>query len=67
MVPLTGADIPTARAPSMIDEYPIAAVAAATRPATTRFRGLAELRVKESDRCRGYSRRAGRLWGAGAR
>ncbi len=48
--PLTGADIPAARAPSMIDEYPIAAMAAAVASGETRFRGLAELRVKESDR-----------------
>ncbi|MGB0630330.1 MAG: 3-phosphoshikimate 1-carboxyvinyltransferase [Alphaproteobacteria bacterium] len=48
--PLAGADIPAARAPSMIDEYPIAAMAAAVASGDTRFRGLAELRVKESDR-----------------
>ena len=34
----------------MIDEYPILAVAAAGAAGTTRMRGLAELRVKESDR-----------------
>ena len=38
------------RAPSMIDEYPILAVAAAFAEGTTRMRGLKELRVKESDR-----------------
>lgn len=48
--PLTGADIPASRAPSMIDEYPVAAVAAAFASGQTLFRGLAELRVKESDR-----------------
>jgi 3-phosphoshikimate 1-carboxyvinyltransferase len=48
--PLRGADIPPDRAPSMIDEYPILAVAAACASGTTRMRGLAELRVKESDR-----------------
>lgn len=47
---LTGADIPASRAPSMIDEYPIAAIAAACAAGDTRLRGLAELRVKESDR-----------------
>ena len=47
---LQGADIPANRAPSMIDEYPIAAIAAAFADGETRFRGLAELRVKESDR-----------------
>ena len=40
---------PSAR-PSMIDEYPILAVAAAFAEGTTRMRGLKELRVKESDR-----------------
>ena len=48
--PLRGVDVPAARAPSMIDEYPILAVAAAFATGTTRMRGLAELRVKESDR-----------------
>jgi len=47
---LQGIDVPAARAPSMIDEYPILAVAASLAEGTTRMRGLAELRVKESDR-----------------
>ena len=47
---LHGVDVPAARAPSMIDEYPILAVAAAFACGTTRMRGLHELRVKESDR-----------------
>ena len=47
---LKGVEVPPARAPSMIDEYPILAVAAAFAEGTTRMRGLAELRVKESDR-----------------
>jgi 3-phosphoshikimate 1-carboxyvinyltransferase len=47
---LRGVDVPAARAPSMIDEYPILAVAAAFADGATRMRGLAELRVKESDR-----------------
>jgi len=47
---LKGADIPPERAPSMIDEYPILAVAAACAKGRTVMRGLAELRVKESDR-----------------
>ena len=47
---LRGADVPPERAPSMIDEYPILAAAAACATGTTRMRGLAELRVKESDR-----------------
>ncbi|WP_299567248.1 3-phosphoshikimate 1-carboxyvinyltransferase [Enterovirga sp.] len=48
--PLEGVEVPAARAPTMIDEYPILAVAAAFARGTTRMRGLAELRVKESDR-----------------
>ena len=47
---LKGVDVPAARAPSMIDEYPILAVAAAFAAGETRMRGLSELRVKESDR-----------------
>lgn len=47
---LVGVTVPPGRAPSMIDEYPVLAVAAATARGTTRMRGLAELRVKESDR-----------------
>ncbi len=47
---LVGCDVPAERAPSMIDEYPILAVAAAFAKGTTRMFGLGELRVKESDR-----------------
>ena len=47
---LQGVDVPAARAPSMIDEYPVLAVAAAFAQGETRMRGLHELRVKESDR-----------------
>ena len=47
---LQGVDVPASRAPSMIDEYPVLAVAAAFASGTTRMRGLHELRVKESDR-----------------
>jgi 3-phosphoshikimate 1-carboxyvinyltransferase len=47
---LHGADIPAERAPRMIDEYPILAMAAACARGRTVMRGLAELRVKESDR-----------------
>ena len=47
---LKGVDVPPERAPTMIDEYPILAVAAAFAQGTTRMRGLKELRVKESDR-----------------
>ena len=47
---LKGVDVPPERAPSMIDEYPILAVAASFAEGVTRMRGLQELRVKESDR-----------------
>jgi 3-phosphoshikimate 1-carboxyvinyltransferase len=47
---LKGVDVPPERAPAMIDEYPILAVAASFAEGTTRMRGLKELRVKESDR-----------------
>lgn len=47
---LEGVEVPPGRAPSMIDEYPILAVAAACAKGTTRMLGLAELRAKESDR-----------------
>jgi len=47
---LQGVDVPAARAPSMIDEYPVLAVAASFAKGTTRMNGLEELRVKESDR-----------------
>lgn len=48
--PLRAVDVPAERAPRMIDEYPILAVACAAAAGTSRLRGLAELRVKESDR-----------------
>lgn len=47
---LKGVEVPASRAPSMIDEYPVLAIAAAFAEGTTAMRGLAELRVKESDR-----------------
>lgn len=47
---LRGIVVPAARAPSMIDEYPILAVAAAFAQGETVMHGLGELRVKESDR-----------------
>jgi 3-phosphoshikimate 1-carboxyvinyltransferase len=52
---LRGADIPPERAPSMIDEYPVLAVAASCARGRTVMRGLAELRVKESDRLAGIA------------
>jgi 3-phosphoshikimate 1-carboxyvinyltransferase len=50
---LRAVEVPAARAPSMIDEYPVLAVAAAFAEGTTVMRGLKELRVKESDRLAG--------------
>jgi len=47
---LRGVTVPPERAPAMIDEYPVLAVAASFAEGTTRMRGLKELRVKESDR-----------------
>ena len=47
---LKGVKVPKERAPSMIDEYPVLAVAAAFAEGKTIMEGLAELRVKESDR-----------------
>lgn len=47
---LAGVEVPAARAPTMIDEYPILAVAASVAKGRTVMRGLEELRVKESDR-----------------
>lgn len=50
---LRGIEVPAARAPAMIDEYPILAVAAAFAEGTSFMPGLAELRAKESDRLAG--------------
>ncbi|WP_182913990.1 3-phosphoshikimate 1-carboxyvinyltransferase [Sphingobium terrigena] len=47
---LNGVEPDPARAPSMIDEYPVAFIAAALAQGRSIFRGLDELRVKESDR-----------------
>jgi 3-phosphoshikimate 1-carboxyvinyltransferase len=47
---LRGVEVPPERAPSMIDEYLVLAVAASFAEGTTIMRGLQELRVKESDR-----------------
>ncbi len=53
---LTGLSVPADRAPSMIDEYPILAVASAFAEGETRMNGLEELRVKESDRLSAVAR-----------
>ena len=47
---LKSIEVPASRAPSMIDDYPVLAVAASIAEGTSIFRGLSELRVKESDR-----------------
>ncbi|MDX0495428.1 3-phosphoshikimate 1-carboxyvinyltransferase [Sinorhizobium medicae] len=47
---LKGVTVPEERAPSMIDEYPVLAVAATFAEGATVMNGLEELRVKESDR-----------------
>jgi len=47
---LRGVRVPPERAPSMIDEYPVLACLAAFAVGETRMEGLAELKVKESDR-----------------
>ena len=50
---LRGMEVPAERAPAMIDEYPVLAVAAAFAEGTSYMPGLAELRAKESDRLAG--------------
>ena len=47
---LVGVTVPPARVPSMIDEFPVLAVAASFATGKTHMTDLAELRVKESDR-----------------
>lgn len=47
---LHAVDVPAHVAPSMIDEYPILAIACACAKGVSSLRGLSELRVKESDR-----------------
>jgi 3-phosphoshikimate 1-carboxyvinyltransferase len=47
---LKGVRVPPERAPTMIDEYPVLACLAAYADGETRMEGLAELKVKESDR-----------------
>ena len=53
---LKGITVPAERAPSMIDEYPVLAVAASLAEGPTTMLGLAELRVKESDRLAAVAR-----------
>lgn len=47
---LKGIVVPPERAASMIDEYPVLSVVASCAEGTTEMPGVAELRVKESDR-----------------
>lgn len=47
---LKGVTVPAERAPRMIDEYPVLAMAAAVAQGETVMPGIGELRVKESDR-----------------
>ena len=47
---LTGTDVAAAEVPSLIDEVPLLAMLAARANGATVFRGVRELRVKESDR-----------------
>jgi 3-phosphoshikimate 1-carboxyvinyltransferase len=53
---LRAVDVPPERAPTMIDEFPILAVAAACAAGRTVMRGIGELRVKESDRLAAIAR-----------
>jgi 3-phosphoshikimate 1-carboxyvinyltransferase len=53
---LKAVTVPAARAASMIDEYPILAVAAASAVGRTTMLGLEELKVKESDRLAAIAR-----------
>ena len=50
---LKGVDIPRKLSPTMIDDYPILAVAASMAKGKTYFKGINELRFKESDRFTG--------------
>jgi 3-phosphoshikimate 1-carboxyvinyltransferase len=47
---LKAVEVPALRAPIMIDEYPILAIAASFADGVTKMNGLAELKVKESNR-----------------
>ncbi|MEG9883122.1 MAG: 3-phosphoshikimate 1-carboxyvinyltransferase [Hyphomicrobiales bacterium] len=68
---LKGVAVPAARAASMIDEYPVLAIAAACAEGFTKMPGIDALRVKESDRlntvatglaANGVDVRSGRDW-----
>src|SRR5690606_26310033 len=53
---LRGVRVPPERAPAMIDEYPVLAIAAAFAQGRTEMPGIEELRVKESDRLSAVAR-----------
>lgn len=53
---LRGVEVPVARVPDMIDEFPAFAIAAACAEGQSRIRGAHELRVKESDRIAAMAR-----------
>ncbi len=63
---LRGVEVSAAEVPGIIDEVPVLALAAARAAGESRFRGLGELRHKESDRLAGIADLLTRL-GAGAR
>ncbi len=63
---LRAADIAAREVPALIDEVPILALAATQARGTSRFRGLAELRVKESDRLKTVAELLDRLGGKAA-
>ena len=58
---LRGAEVPARIAPDMIDEYPALFVAAALARGPSRFEGIGELRVKESDRLAAMAEALGAL------
>ena len=53
---LSGVEVPPERAPTMIDEFPVLAVAAAFAEGRTVMRGVRELRLKETDRLHAVAR-----------
>ncbi len=58
---LTATEVAAAEVPGLVDEVPVLAVAAACAEGTTVFHGVAELRVKESDRLATVERELGRM------
>ncbi|MFY9614501.1 MAG: 3-phosphoshikimate 1-carboxyvinyltransferase [Candidatus Dormiibacterota bacterium] len=58
---LRGTDVEAGEIPSLVDEVPVLAVAAAMAEGETRFRGVGELRVKETNRLAAIAEQLGRL------